>query len=369
LTGTTYPGGEAGKAGGVRLVFPGNPVDYADRLTDFLRHFRFFTPDAGAKLDLHPGVFANEGANAAHIDSTYDIRAFTQTGQLHRPGIISQRNIVVKAAEPNAASPKIINIYGITEIIGGGPAASTDQNHIEILTNGLITLREKTDDMRVQSITSTRDDVILFSPAAIIDALNDGLGGAASGDLPAFGTDVTGNDITMTAGNSQITGPDLAENKSGRGGIGTPGNFLEINGNANAGEPDLGVLNATDTASNTTGFNINSPPHNPAGAGTFGIFMTETVGDMNVGLVHTKGDVSLVTKVGSGSIVDAFDDEAADAIGNSIDLNANGGSIGDPSGGPGAAHVTVLQVNDFDIDSHRCSRRATSACAPARASM
>jgi len=56
---------------------------------------------------------------------------------------------------------------------------------------------------------------LLFAPAAIIDALNDG---------PVAGSDVAGRNITMTAGNSKITGV-IANDNSGRGGIGTPGNF------------------------------------------------------------------------------------------------------------------------------------------------
>ena len=67
------------------------------------------------------------------------------------------------------------------------------------------------------------------------------------------------------------------------------------------------------------------------------------VGDLNVELVHTVlGDVSLATSVGTGSIVDANDDDLPDVIGNSIDLDANGADadIGDADG-----------LNDLEIDS------------------
>src|SRR5262249_26214297 len=161
------------------------------------------------------------------------------------------------------------------------------------------------------SITSTRADVTLFAPTAIVDALNDSAASAA---------DVTARNITMTAGDSNITG--TAADKSGRGGIGTPGNFLETNVDAN-GAP-LGVLNATDTASDRAPFKVLSPPFSPAPSGTYGIFLTETIGDMKIDTVHTKGDVSLATV--AGSLVDARNngagDDLANVIGNTIDLFA-----------------------------------------------
>jgi hypothetical protein len=333
-TGTTYPGGMPGHAGGILVVYAGHPAPGE-------RHFTYFVPPpsepAVPKLDV--GAFAFAGASATHINSTYDFRAYDAAGNLWRPGITAGRNIIITAADSNAPDPKIVNVYGITEILGGGSASSSDQHHIDVLTNGYITLHEKTDDLRVGSITSTGSpsmdeprsgDVTLFAHAAIIDALNDG---------PGAGGDVTGRNITMTAGDNKITGV-TANDQSGRGGIGTPGNFLEVNENAN-GAP-LGVLNATDTASATKSYVTLSPPFDPAGTGTFGVFMTETAGDMEVDTVNTKGNVSLATV--SGSIVDArkggMGDDAANVIGNTINLFAKGGNIGDPSGN-----------NDLEIDS------------------
>ena len=75
--------------------------------------------------------------------------------------------------------------------------------------------------------------------------------------------------ITLTAGTGLVTG-----------GIGTPGNFLEIN-------VGTGVLNAFDRLAATTS----------------GIFLTETIGDLRVDTVWTRGDVSLTTV--AGSIIDA----------------------------------------------------------------
>ena len=67
--------------------------------------------------------------------------------------------------------------------------------------------------------------------------------------------------------------------------------------------------------------------------------MTEVLGDMRIDEVDSEtGDVSLVTL--AGSIVDGRADDDVNVTGNSIDLDANGGSIGDPSG-----------ANDLEIDS------------------
>jgi hypothetical protein len=331
VTGTTYPNGIPGHAGGVFVEHDGGGEEH-------FTYFRPPPPEAPAP-GLDPGMFADI-TTATHINSTYDLREFDTAGNLWRPGITAGRNIILSAAESTAVDPKIVNIYGITEIVGGGSAASGDQHHINVLTNGYITLREKTDDLRVGSITSTGSptgsephsgDVTLFSPAAIIDAQND----AAA--------DVTGRNITMTAGDSQITGKAMMD-KSGRGGIGTPGNFLEINEDAN-GNP-LGVVNAFDTASDTTSFvkfpHPPNPPFDPTNSGTLGVFLTETSGDMQIDTVNTKGDVSLATV--AGSLVDArkggIGDDAANLIGNTINLFAAGGNIGNPNGN-----------NDLEIDS------------------
>ncbi|KKL19547.1 hypothetical protein LCGC14_2464370, partial [marine sediment metagenome] len=189
VSGTTYPGAPAGTAGGVKAKFEGNAG---------VRHFDFFRPDTPPGPALDPGVFANQGASATHIDSTYDLRAFTTDGDLFRPGIVAGRNIIITHAQPVAGSGKIINIYGITEIVGTGfVEGSSDVHHIDVLTNGSITIKELTHDLRVGRIASTASDVLLFSPRRIVDALDDGIGSEA---------DVTGVNITMTAGDNEITG-------------------------------------------------------------------------------------------------------------------------------------------------------------------
>ena len=82
------------------------------------------------------------------------------------------------------------------------------------------------------------------------------------------------------------------------------------------------------------------------------MFLTETVGDMEIDTVNTHGDVSLATV--AGSLVDARNngagDDAANVIGNTINLFALGGNIGSPTGGD----ITNPQANgnnDLEINS------------------
>jgi hypothetical protein len=317
-------------------------------------HHTFFnTPDPAAGLQ-DPGAFGT-GNNA--FNSTYVVKAMDELSHRWRPGIVSGRNIIVTAAEPTAGSPKIINIDAITDVTGTGYVAGpTDQHHVDMLTNGSIIEAEKTGDLRVGRIMSTANDVTLYSPAAIIDALNDGIGSEA---------DVTGVNITMTAGDNEITGNALLD-QSGFGGIGTPDNFLEVNEDVLHGSgATLGVLNAFDIAPNvvTSGIFITevkagSETHNLLDASVSNV-ASETVSDLEVDTVNTKGNVSLATQ--TGSIVDARSpdglkihrgqgDDAANVIGNTIDLFAMGGNIGNGTGGS----ITDPQANannDLEIDS------------------
>ena len=150
--------------------------------------------------------------------------------------------------------------------------------------------REYTDDLQVGRIISTQSNVFLSAPKAIVDQLND------SG--PGVEADVTGVNITMTAGTGLVSG-----------GIGTQANFLEINVDVLNG---TGVLNAWDRL-----------------APTAGIFLTETKGDLKVDTVWTTADVSLVTL--AGSVVDAraagAGDAEANVFGTNIDIDANRPSL------------------------------------------
>ncbi|MFZ0529764.1 MAG: hypothetical protein WAL91_04410, partial [Propionicimonas sp.] len=111
---------------------------------------------------------------------------------------------------------------------------------------------------------------------------------------------------------------------------GTHSNWLEIDVELlNGVGPALGLLKAFDTAVGDT-------------AKTLGIYLYETSGTLQVDTVDTLSDVALRTV--NGSIVDARNNGAGDDAwnirGRSIDLDANGGSIGNPDGS-----------NDLEIDS------------------
>ncbi len=146
----------------------------------------------------------------------------------------------------------------------------------------------------------------LWSPRRIVDALSD------------FAADVTGRNITMTAGLNSL---GQAE---GVGGIGERSNFLEIN--VDSTQTPGGVLNAFDFAAPVTD----------------GVFLTETTGDMKIDSVTTNGDASLVTR--NGSLVDARNggagDDLANVLANTIDLKAVNGSIGATNG-----------LNDLEMNS------------------
>jgi len=111
------------------------------------------------------------------------------------------------------------------------------------------------------------------------------------------------------------------------GGIGRSDNFLEIN--VAKADNLTGVLRAYDMAS---------------AAQTQGIFIDEMAGHLYLHTVKTSDDVSLRTKAGSILDAKAVDDVDGDAnvLGQSIDLDANGGSIGEFG-------------NDVEIDSRRGS--------------
>src|SRR5258708_1240006 len=205
--------------------------------------------------------------------------------------------------------------------------------------------------------------VTLNSPAAILDAENDN-GVRGTDPTP---TDVVAQFITMTADDNRL---GLGSSSSGRGGVGTPGDFLEIQVNANAGTPGLvGYLTIDDDTANRAAWSINSLPTsagtNTRGAapGTLGVFLPQTSGALQVNTVYTHGDASLVPT--AGSIRDARNNGAGDNTtflpnlrANNVDLDANGGSIGDAQTNPGAVG------NHFKNDSSNPVLRRVPAAAP-----
>ena len=124
----------------------------------------------------------------------------------------------------------------------------------------------------------------------------------------------------------------------------------------------LGVLTITDTASARQAWNIDALPAADPGAptGTYGVFVTQTSGDMQVNRILTNGDASLVALNGAlrdarlGGLGDNTQFSQANVEANNIDLAAycsvpssvpdcgDVGARGPPTDGLG---------NDFKIDS------------------
>jgi Ca2+-binding RTX toxin-like protein len=316
-----------GTSGGVLVNPPGQT------------YHNYYSTDSGGVPSLDAGVF---GSGAVAIVTTYDFRALDVAGDRTIPGITAgllcpssctSGNIIIQAANPAPGATQV-NVLGITQIVGTGyPEVITDNHHIDVLTNGFITLTEKTHDLRAGRIKSTANDVLLYSPRMIVDALNDNPG-------PGDTADVTGVNITMCPGSKLLATPGDAAAPDCQsempeihplGGVGRPTNWLEINVDVLEGAP-LGVVRIFDTFAESTQ----------------GVFIGETHHDLKVHTIHTLADVSARTEPGSGSIVDArnggagIEGGAPNILGNTIDLDANGGGIGDPTG-----------VNDLEIDSFR----------------
>ena len=241
------------------------------------------------------GAFADDAETA--VASTYDFRILDAgtTGP--------QGDVTLDAAFPSG--PTVINIQAYIDV-------RQRSGDVHIHTNGFINATEKArsgsgntnpGDLRVGQIQSTNGDVTLWAPGAILDADNDIV--EVAYDAIDTAADVIGRNITMTAGDN--TGAPARNGdpaaKSGHGGVGVPRNFLEIRVNGVGGA--LGVLTVTDTASERTPWDIDSmPPADPAApTGTYGVFITQTTGDMTVNRILTNGDASLVAL--NGSIVDA----------------------------------------------------------------
>ena len=191
----------------------------------------------------------------------------------------------------------------------GSGVLGTDVHQISIRTNGDITDTEMAGDMLVGSIISTDGDVTLNAPLAILDA--DG--------LPTI--DVAGRNITMNSAQD-----------NGAGGIGKPDNFLEIDTQypSEIGNAGGGVLKAYDQTNDGS---------------SNGIFLDELVGDMPLWEAFTTGDAAITTgnaslRTTGGSIRDAKNDGTDNIEAQSVDLDANGGSIG-------------ASGNDLNIDSAR----------------
>jgi hypothetical protein len=316
---------------GIKVKFPESPGE-----GDFWNHFTPNDPTS-PRPPIDPGF--GLGATVTHPETTYDFRQLDTNGNRILRGIRAGGDIIIRTVDPDTTVPfdptdepepsdPTVNIRGIVEIDTTG--------HIDVLTNGFISLYEATGEMRVGRIKSTGSDVLLLAPARIIDALND--------PTPSADADVTGTNITMcpavqlpTAFHTRtVSNPGcVAIGGFVIGGVGTTDNFLEINVDVLNGSP-LGVLRVYDTF----------------GSSTPGVFLTDTALNMPIDQVITNGDASLVTL--GGSIVDGRNSGAGDntstgaanVIANNVSLDANGGSVGmAPTTGPDATG------NDLKIDS------------------
>ena len=311
-------------------------------IVDHVRtHFRS-TDEPGSVAQLFPlGVFGT-GTSDTNITYVYGVASDANKR------IIAGRDIDV--AGPTDPSSKLVHVVAYTDILNLG--------NIDVLVNGDITVTEVAGDLRVGRIASMGRDVTLNSPRRILDAISGLAGDTANTGDGGVGVDadVSGRNITMTAGDNGIGG------KEGQGGIGTPDNFLETNVDILHGSgATLGVLRAFDTSasSNTKGIFITEVL---AGTETHSLLdalvpavQNETVSDLEVDTIHTignsasLGNVTLATE--TGSIVDARSSDGtlahrgigldtANVIGNTIDLFADGGNIGNSTG-----------ANDLEIDS------------------
>lgn len=200
----------------------------------------------------------------------------------------------------------VTTLVGFTDVRGLG--------HTDTSVDGDVTLTEVTGDLRAGMIRSRGGDILLTSRFGSIEDAPTGADAAATtGDADA---DVVGVNVTLLAP---------------FGTIGSTTNFLELDSSNSDGTLRNGVVTATALAS---------------------VYLTEidgiasSVDDLRVHTVTSQtGDVTLTTR--AGSIIDARNDTDANVLGDTIDLDANGGHIGDPTG-----------TNDLEIDSGRTTTTA-----------
>ncbi|MGH3744214.1 MAG: hypothetical protein ACRDTP_05085, partial [Mycobacteriales bacterium] len=284
-----------------------------------------FHPDGdGPAIDT--GVLMALGTTNVAVNSDY---TFTDPpSALAEPGLIAGTDIYVH--HDSQATDLTLTLYTVVDgtftARNGQTFGSADNTgRIDLYTNGSIVDTENRGNLRVGQIESTgvcasstlcpakvAADVTLNSPAAVLDASGDA---APASDRPTTtATNVIARNIAVTAGDN---GLGLGSSESGRGGVGTPNDFLLVQVNADGKDAagDIGALTITDTAATrrvATSTATNLPPD----AGTYGVFVTQTKdrtrntdvvgnvanGDMAINTVTTTGDASLTTQ--DGSILD-----------------------------------------------------------------
>ena len=322
-------------------VCPGNACGNGSG--QYETHFR---PD-GTDPNLNH-ILRALGTVGAEIDSTYDFQAVragddidichvSTGGQEPKTCATTAVNDATHVVTDDSAPDTTVHITAKTDVdwAGGNPEPALDDPGIGvdlpqtfIRTNGDIVETELIGDLLAGHIHSTANDVTLFSPQRILDANRQ----------PTI--DVTGVNITMTSGTL-----------GGLGGIGQPdvslglGGYVEIDVDTTGA--GTGVLVADDLASDD--------------AQTLGIYLDELFGDLRVGVVQTAGDDALTTgnvslRTVAGSILDAVADAgAADVLGQAIDIDANGGSIGTQLERPRdrLAALHAVRVRQGELRRHR----------------
>ena len=193
------------------LVPPQTPNDTCPSCPEYDRHFRPTQNNPYTNL----GAFNSTGTP---IDSAYtfsDVRAGNDISIQHKRNTANFFGTTISFTATTDVDATLTDI-GMTQSVGTGQSLSTSDGvgKVDMTTNGFVRVTERTGDLRVGAITSTASDVTLFSPHRILDAES---GAGVLGTDPTA-TDVTGVNITMTAGTALVTG-----------GIGQQANFLETN--------------------------------------------------------------------------------------------------------------------------------------------
>ncbi|MGB7818284.1 MAG: Calx-beta domain-containing protein, partial [Ornithinibacter sp.] len=305
-------------------------VDQEGHDQNYSRHFR---PNG---VPLYRDAAAYYGSSSASVDSTWTFartvsiatrvlgthaatglasyvldRTLTAFSPAGTPGITAgspgaDGNIIVADLQGSAnwttsgtagLTTPVTTLVGFTDVRGLG--------HIDTSVDGNVTLTEVAGDLRAGMIRSRGGNVVLTSRlGSIVDAPAGADATATAGDA---GADVVGISVTLFA-------------PFGR--VGSTSNFLEIDSSNRDGALANGLVFVDAHES---------------------VFLTEvdgivaSVDDLRVDTIWSRrGDVALTTR--AGSVLDGRADAAADVVGNTIDIDANGGGIGS------ATH-------DLDIDS------------------
>ena len=255
-------------------------------------YFNYYWEDKNPAGNFPEGAFS---ASFKEVPSTYDF-TLLDAGSKHPDGSVDvyAANDGVKATRINIESP---------EVEVRTEAGWNEYGDLSADTNGFITLTEWHGDMRLGVVRSTDDNVTLTAPGSIYDAPVGTPNPPPTGHQPPESNpEVLGVNITLTAET---------------GSIGEDSNFVEIVSSIDR----FGVLVA----------------HAPGV-----IRITQTTGDLHVDEVSTCygssatkcANISLTTD--KGSITDGHNGglggTTPNVTGNTLDLQALGGSIGAANG-------------------------------------